>query len=338
MIRSAAARDILEPASTDILEHVPCPLCGRNDFDVVYEAQYESEKDIDLVHKFRASGDELLIDRLVRCRSCELQYINPHLRSDLILSSYAEGADEVYVSQMAARERTFNASLDQIEKVMGGTGRLLDIGTAAGAFLAAARARGWVVEGCEPNRWLANWGSRHYGLTIRPGSVFDHHYEPGSFDVVTLWDVLEHTTDPKAMLERCRMLLRPGGLLIVNYPDIGSWIARLLGRRWLFLTSVHLHYFNRRTIAHILESSGFKVAVVGPHVQRLELDYILSRGAVLNEALSRAARKVVSMVGLGRKQVPYWLGQTFVAARRNHAVLVPLQLVSPELREVLSPY
>jgi SAM-dependent methyltransferase len=166
--------------------------------------------------------------------------------------------------------------------------------------------------------------------------VFDHDYEPGSFDVVTLWDVLEHTTDPKAMLERCRTLLRPGGLLIVNYPDIGSWIARLLGRRWLFLTSVHLHYFNRRTIARILESTGFNVAVVGPHVQRLELDYILSRGAVLSEGLSRAARKLVSMVGLGRKQVPYWLGQTFVAARRTQAVLVALRLAAPELREILS--
>ena len=49
---------------------------------------------------------------------------------------------------------------------------------------------------------------------------------PASFDVVTLWDVIEHTPDPRAVLDRCRELLKPGGLLIVNYPDIGSWIAR----------------------------------------------------------------------------------------------------------------
>ena len=132
----------------------------------------------------------------------------------------------MYVSQMEARERTFASSLARIERLAGGPGSLLDIGTAAGGFLAAAKRRGWRAEGCEPNRWLAAWGSRQYGVRIRPGSLFEQNYEPQQFDVITLWDVIEHTTDPKATLERCRTLLKPGGLLIVNYPDIGSWIAR----------------------------------------------------------------------------------------------------------------
>lgn len=324
-----------EAVAPSVLEHIPCPLCGGDEYGVVHEARYASEKDVDLVQKFRASGDELLIDRLVQCSACKLQYINPRLRGDLILSSYAEGDDEVYVSQVAARERTFDASLARIEGLAGKRGRLLDVGTAAGAFLAAARARGWDAEGCEPNRWLANWGARHYGVTIRPGSVFDQHYPSGSFDVVTLWDVLEHTTDPRATLERCRQLLRPGGLLVVNYPDIGSWIARLLGRRWLFLTSVHLHYFTRRTITQILQSTGFQVETIRPHVQRLELDYILSRGAVLHGALAGASRRVAAALRLGRKQVPYWLGQTFVAARRVRALAFPIPLVLAQMAEVV---
>jgi spermidine synthase len=132
---------------------------------------------------------------------------------------------------------------------------------------------------------------------------------------VTLWDVIEHTLDPRAMLEHCRGLLKPGGLLVVNYPDIGSWAARLMGRRWLFLTSVHLYYFDRRTMSQMLESTGFRVETVSPHVQRLELDYILFRGSLLSEALSSAARAVARTARLGRRQVPYWLGQTFVVAR-----------------------
>ena len=112
-------------------------------------------------------------------------------------------------------------------------------------------------------------------------------------------------------------MLKPGGVLVVNYPDIGSWIARALGRRWLFLTSVHLHYFDRRTMTRFLESAGFEVLVVRPHFQRLELDYILSRGAVLSKQLVAVARGIAKPLGLGRSQVPYWLGQTFVAARRK---------------------
>ena len=164
------------------------------------------------------------------------------------------------MSQLAARERTFTAALVEIERLAGGRGRLLDIGTAAGAFVAAAVRRGWDAEGCEPNRWLGEWGARHYGIRIRQGSVFVQDYAPASFDVVTLWDVIEHTPDPRAVLDRCRELLKPGGLLIVNYPDIGSWIARALGRRWLFLTSVHLWYFDRTTIRRLMESGGFDVA------------------------------------------------------------------------------
>ena len=79
------------------------------------DACYENERDLDLIQKFRASGDELLIDRLVRCRGCGLQYISPRLRSDLILASSADGEDPVYVSQMDARERTFASALARTE-------------------------------------------------------------------------------------------------------------------------------------------------------------------------------------------------------------------------------
>ena len=299
-----------------VLEHVLCAVCSADDYDVVYPAQYERETDADLVRKFRASGDELLIDQLVRCRRCRFQYVNPRLRGELILEGYTAGDDPTYVSQLEARERTFAASLDEIERAAGGRGRLLDIGTAAGAFVAAAKARGWEAEGCEPNQWLAAWGSKHYGITIRQGSLFDQPYEDGSFDVITLWDVIEHTPDPRAVLDRCRALLKPGGVLVVNYPDIGSWIARALGRRWLFLTSVHLYYFDRRTVRMILEKAGYSVDTVRPHVQRLELDYILMRGAILSRALSGIGRAIAKPLGLARAQVPYWLGQTFVVARR----------------------
>ena len=305
-----------EPTGPSVLEHVPCFLCGADDYDVIYPAQYDREKDFDLVQKFRASGDELLIDQLVRCRRCGFQYVNPRLRGDLIFSGYTEGEDPAYVSQLQARERTFAASLDEIERAAGRPGKLLDIGTAAGAFVAAAKERGWDAEGCEPNRWLAEWGARHYGIRIRQGSVFEQPYGENSFDVITLWDVIEHTLNPREMLDRVRVLLKPGGVLVVNYPDIGSWIARALGRRWLFLTSVHLYYFDRRTIRQMLENAGFAVETVRPHWQRLELDYILFRGSVLSKTLSSIARRGVAALGARHMQVPYWLGQTFVLARR----------------------
>jgi SAM-dependent methyltransferase len=300
----------------ETLEHVACNLCGADDAATIYEARRLDGHARDLVTTYRASGDELLVDRLVRCRRCGLEYVDPRPRGADIIDAYSDGTDPTYVSQVDARERTFAAAVARIESLQPGRGRLLDVGTAAGAFLAAARARGWEVDGCEPNRWMAEWGSRHYGLNIRPGDIFEQDYRPGGFDVVTLWDVIEHTPDPSRVVAHVAKLIRPGGLLVINYPDRGSWIARLLGRKWPFLSSVHLFYFTRRTMRMLLERHGFAVIDMRPHVQRLELDYLLSRTAVLSAALSSVSRGLAKGLGLSGRQAPYWIGQTFVAARK----------------------
>jgi SAM-dependent methyltransferase len=305
--------------SADALEHVECNVCGADDAETIYEARYAQEGVRDLVRTFRASGDELLIDRLVRCRRCGLEYVSPRPRGGDIVSAYAQGDDPAYVSQVEARERTFDDAVARIELLKPGQGRLLDVGTAAGAFLAAARRRGWEVEGCEPNRWMAEWGSRHYGLRIRTGEIFDQDFAPASFDVVTLWDVIEHTPDPARVIKHAGQLLVPGGLLVVNYPDRGTWLARLLGRKWPFLSSVHLYYFTRGTMGRLLEQHGFEVIDARPHVQRLELDYLLGRGEVVSEWLAKTSRRVARALGVSRRQAPYWIGQTFLAARKGPA-------------------
>jgi len=319
MTTSAATSALETP--TPVLEHVICNLCGADDPETVYEARYEPGRPCDLVRTFRASGDDLLADRLVRCRQCGLEYVSPRPCGGDIVAAYADGDDPAYVSQVDARQRTFTTALARIENLQPKKGRLLDVGTAAGAFLGAAKARGWEVEGCEPNRWMAEWGARHYGVVIRAGELFDHEYPPRSFDVVTLWDVVEHTPDPASVVRRISELLKPGGLLVINYPDRGSWVARLLGRRWPFLSSVHLYYFKRPTLTRMLEGHGFEVAQQRPHFQWLELDYLLRRGEVISPPLSRWSRALVSGLGIARRQVPYWIGQTFLAAYRKHAIL-----------------
>ena len=318
MFIHTAHRRIAHPEPRKVgYEYIRCNLCGADDSETIYEANHVDGAVRDMVRTFRASGDELLVDRLVRCRSCGLEYINPRPMATAIVEAYSEGDDHAYVSQLGARERTFADAIAHIETLLPGSGRLLDVGTAAGAFLAAARSREWQVEGCEPNRWLARWGSRHYGIPIRTGELFDHDFTPQSFDVVTMWDVIEHTADPARVIRTARELIRPGGLVVVNYPDRGSWIARALGRRWPFLSSVHLYYFTRQTMKSLLRRHGFEVVDMRAHVQRLELNYLLSRGEVISQAVSKSSRAVARLLGLCSHQVPYWIGQTFVAARRT---------------------
>lgn len=315
-------------ADDDVLESVACNICGSTDYRVIYPSTRAALGDV--VEEFKSSGDEPLRDQLVACRRCGLEYVSPRLRSEVILRGYSGGTDERFVSQSAARERTFGKCLDILERHAPGRGRLLDVGTAAGAFLHVARARGWRVDGCEPNRWMCEWGRSHYGLDIRPGTLAEQHYPDATFDVVTLWDVLEHAPDPLALLAECRRVLRPGGLLVVNYPDIGSWIARLMGRRWLFLISVHIYYFTRRTIARALERAGFSVAEIRPHVQQLEFDYILTRAEPVAGPLARVGRRLARPLGLATWQMPYWIGQTLCVARSTATAAPEKSIPSPD--------
>ena len=306
--RETAAHD-----PTTRYETVPCNLCNSTEFRIVYPAVERSSTD--LAVEFRSSCDEPLRDQLVACSSCGLQFVSPRLHPDLILAGYREGSDEMFVSQAEARERTFERALALIEKLAPKRGRLLDVGTAAGSFIHVAAGRGWEVAGCEPNHWLCDWGHKTYGLDIQPGTLFDQRYPDEAFDVVTVWDVLEHDSNPLALLRECRRILKRGGLIVVNCPDIGSWIARLMGRRWLMLVSTHLYYFTRQTLGELLRRAEFDVLKVRPHVQWLEMDYVLRRAEPVAGGVARFFNRVVSALGLSRWHVPYWLGQTLVIAR-----------------------
>lgn len=299
-----------------LLESVPCNLCGADDFEVVYPARYEQAKPEEFLNTFRSSGDEVLLDQLVRCKRCGLLYLNPRLKEQIILEGYGEGSDELFISQVAGRERTFAKTVKFIDRIRLQPGRLLDIGTAGGSFLAMARKDGWEVAGCEPNRWLCNWAYQHYGLDVVPGTIFDMKLLKASFDVVTLWDVLEHTPDPKRVLQECARVLKPGGLLVVNYPDIESMVARLMERRWVFLLSVHLYYFTAQTLRKLLEQTGFHQLSRCRHWQTLEFGYILLRMEPYLGVVARVLGRFAKATGLAPLQIPYWMGQVLVFAEK----------------------
>ena len=226
------------------LESVPCAVCGSDAFEVVVPSRRDPSRPVDLETVFRSSGDEPLQDQMVRCTSCGLHYVRPRLKWELILEGYRGGTDENFVSQIAFRERTFRKCLDKIERMARPAGkRVLDVGAAGGSFLYAARERGYEPHGCEPSTWMCQFAREHYGLELFPGTIFDMPVEPGTVDLLTLFDVIEHTPDPQAVLRRAYELLTPDGVLAMSYPDYGSLAARLLGSRWPFLLTVHLYYF-----------------------------------------------------------------------------------------------
>lgn len=304
----------------ELLETIPCNLCGSDDYDIIFDGTLSDAQggkiSATAESEYKSSSKVVSNDRIVKCRKCGLNYVNPRLNPRIILNGYSEGTDELFLSQSKGREITFKKCLKLIENHYPQKGRILDIGTAGASFLHVAQESGWEVHGVEPNKWLCDWGKKNYGISIKQGDIFSNKYPANYFDVITLWDVLEHVSDPSAVLKECNRILKKDGLLVINYPDINSSVARVMGKKWVFLLRVHIFYFTPKTIKAILQKTGFEAFKFKKHFQVLALGYILTRAEAYITFLATPFKKMVAILGMNDVQVPYWMGQTLVLARK----------------------
>jgi len=209
---------------------------------------------------------------VVLCKTCGLTYVTPRLPdSELIPLVY----DESYWRSPAARERgytdyrkdadlylrTFARRAGLIERYFGMPGRVLDVGCAAGYFLQVMAADGWDVYGIEPSPAIHATAAEALGAErVHLGSLATAKFPPRSFELITLWDVLEHTPDPLDTLWRVGGLLKPHGKVVIETQNVKSLMARLLGRRWQhYKHAEHLFHFDRKTLRAALERSEMTV-------------------------------------------------------------------------------
>ncbi len=309
------------PTAENLFETISCPLCGADEYDVVHTASYPPEiSEADIQKLYSASSAHMLTDQVVRCRSCTLQYVNPRPDPKIILSSYEGAVDPTFVEQNANRIHTFRKVLSRTLRSIGqhnGNGRrVLDIGCAGGAFLVAARDLGFDPVGVEPSRWLADYGRRTYNIDVRDGILQAGMFPDSSMDLVTMWDVIEHVPQPAEVMSVIHRLLKPNGLFLLCFPDVGSTVARLMGRRWPFWLSVHLLYYTRTTMGEQLRRAGFEPLRFAPLFQQLQLGYVLQR-AIPYFRPAALAVPVANKTGASKLAVTYNMGQTLVLCRKQ---------------------
>lgn len=301
----------------------PCPVCKSERNDVLIQNAYPKNvlNEKELARIYRSSSEVKLMDQLVQCRRCGCCYLSPCLRPEQIQEGYADAVDPVFVSQNPFRIRTFSRTLCRLRDAwhIAPGSRILDIGCAGGAFPKAAKDLGFNPTGIEPSRWMCEFARKEYGVDVRQGMLEEQDFGMERFDVVTLWDVLEHVANPGKTLERVFDLLRPGGLLILTYPDISGWPARLMGRNWPFLLSVHLTYYTRETIRRQVGDSGFEIKCIRPYWQTLSLGYAMERATLVAGAfapLFRGMGKVIKAAHADSWAFSYYLSQSLAVAER----------------------
>jgi SAM-dependent methyltransferase len=228
------------------------------------------------------------------CDDCGMLFQWPHRSEAELIRAYREVEDPLYVVEKENRYLTFRRVLKRVGPAGGRT--LLDAGAYCGYFLDVAREAGFAVEGLELSRWAAAQ-ARALGVPVHEQTLADRRGH-ARYDVVTLWDIIEHFADPRAELEHVFELLRPGGQVFISTIDCRSLIARALGAHWPWLLEMHLFYFDRRTLPMLLESVGFRVLDRRNYTHIVSSGYLLRKTALSFPALSAA-------VGLAEKVLPH---------------------------------
>jgi SAM-dependent methyltransferase len=199
----------------------------------------------------------------VRCLQCGLIFLQPQPSTRFLQDHYQDylSADPQGVaSWRRLMAQIFVKSAELIEETIPVSGRLLDVGCGYGFFLEEMASRGWRVEGIEISATGLSYAREKLGLDVSDKPLPRPDWPDGCFDVITLFYVIEHLKDPRAVLEEAWRLLRPGGLLLLRWPHTAP-IVRLL-KPWserlkLYQAPSHLFDFSPSTIYKILDQSGF---------------------------------------------------------------------------------
>ena len=285
-------------AKSEILEFVNCNLCNSN-----------STRKFMMIKGFN----------IVKCKKCGLIYVNPRLKENKLhqiynkeyFSNEAFNGSELpfygyhkYLEEKVYIQATFNKRLKIINKFCR-KGRLLDIGCAFGFFLELAGNNGWDVQGIEISEHAYNYAKNVLKLPVLNKTLEEAGFKKNSFDVVTLFDVIEHMPDPKSTLKGIRKILKPNGLLVVTTPDIGSITAKILGKNWEEIRRVreHIYFFSEYTLKKILESLNFEVLKTESAGRFFSVKMAVERGNLYNKTIFTAIGKISNALGLSNKMI-----------------------------------
>ncbi len=263
-------------------EDVACPLCHARNEELVFP--YTSEPD---GHTFR----------LVRCRLCQMCYVNPRPDAHSIQWYYPEDYERYQTGDSTPSNKTslwtrmrrhlltrFRGYPDQGGPLwehalalllypwlgptkhslralpFSGKGKLLDYGCGGGWYAYQMKQLGWDVTGMDFSEHAARQGRERYGIPVHVGTIPHPAIEPESFDVINMGAVLEHVHSPHQVIEAASKALRPGGYLVVTVPNIASWTIKQFGKQcWHVDIPRHLLHFTPLTLRRLLNTHGLEV-------------------------------------------------------------------------------
>jgi len=241
--------------------------------------------------------------RVVECARCGLVYVNPRLPPERLHEMYQEeywSSDRAkefgytqYLHEGPLYQRTYRLRSRVIARHKPRPGSVLDVGCAAGFFLSVMAEQGWQTTGIEISAPMVRYAQETLALPdIRRGDLLSVDVPPAAWDVVTLWDVIEHLEDPREHLRRAARALKDDGILVLETQNVASRFARLLGRKWQhYKHEEHLYHFDPRSLARLLDDCGFTIVENTPRYggKYVSMQFLVERVGRLHPVLTTLA-------------------------------------------------
>jgi SAM-dependent methyltransferase len=292
---------------------VACPVCDHREPKLYLEGD-----DNELTLASVGSSRTLLSHgRILRCPSCGMGYRSFRPRNEQLAQLYRAADDSRYEAEMPNRWRTARRHKQIIDRHVSGFGCLLDVGCASGAFLRVMREAGWTGDGIEPSESqflraskLLKGSSGLQQCTLQDASLVR------DYELVTLWDVLEHVTEPVVFLKLATSHLKIGGYLVLNVPRFDSLIAKTLRSRWPLLLAEHLNYFTIPSLRICGQAAGLNLVHTGQRPSAFSLGYVFFRAAQHKIPGSGFVSKRLNGLRLSEWSIPVWLGEIYAVFKK----------------------
>jgi len=209
-----------------------------------------------------------------KCDECNLVFRDVLLNKRETVKLYSENyfqneQQDYFFKHIDYKKKIFTSKLRRLERFYPKKGKLLDIGCAIGTFLLVAKESGWEVKGVEVSEFASEYARSNFDLDVLTGELEDQALEENYFDVITLWDSVDHVEKPQALLNLVMKLLKPSGMVVVETTMEDSLLYRLAhyihnisgGIIKMPVSRCHpIHhstYYSTKTICTALEKSGF---------------------------------------------------------------------------------